>query len=130
MNVTEFLRSEIARPFVWGETDCASTCDRWLKLIAGASPREALGMGDIGETEARRLLARDGSLMRLAMRGMQRAGFSRTRTPRAGDVGMVMHRGLVCAAIFSGRAWHSRSETGAIMAPRASFLVAWSCRRR
>lgn len=127
IEVRAFIRAELARGFVWGETDCVSTCDRWLRQACGRSPvaREVAVFPD--EPAVRALLERPGGLLRLAARAMRKAGFERTDSPRAGDAGLVLHRGLVCAAIHAGLYWFSRDEGGAILAPPRAFAMAWSC---
>lgn len=125
MDIAAFLIAEREKPFIWGETDCVATCDRWIASVTRISPVAALGKAWGSESEALTLLSERGGLPGLAFRAMRKAGFDVTREARPGDAGLVRWNGIVAAALFTGSQWVARNETGFIGAPPNAALRAW-----
>lgn len=130
MTVDEFVRVEAAKPFRWGDTDCASTADRWVKSVTGISPMSAFGRQHATEGEAREWLAEPGSIAVAVNRVMRKSGLKKTSTPRPGDVGLIVvgdAAGVrrLCMAIHAGNVWFSRDEDGFIGAPSSALWKAW-----
>lgn len=125
MTIDEYVRVEMARPFAWGETDCASTADRWVRHVTGMSPMATFGRHHKDEAEARQWLSEPGSIAVAVNRVMRKSGFQKTSTPQPGDVGLVVHKDRLCMAIFTGTVWFSRDEDGLIGAPVGSDWKAW-----
>jgi hypothetical protein len=126
VTVDEYIGAEIAKPFRWGETDCASTADRWVRLRAGFSPMAIFGRQHRNEEEARAWLAEPGGIAVAFNRVMRSAGFRKTETPRAGDLGLAFFDRRVCIAIHAGAIWFSRHEDGFVGAPLGNVWKAWS----
>lgn len=120
-----YVRSEIAKPFAWGATDCAMTTCGWIERVTGVHPLERYGRAHANEGQARAWLGERGGLGAAMSKVMRASGFRRTDAPAPGDVGLVGHTGQLCAAILTQRGWFSRSETGLICVPSGAFLRAW-----
>ena len=121
----KFLASEMAKPFAWGETDCACTTDRWVRSVAGFSPMLIAGRVHGSQQAARDWLAEPGGIAVAVNRVMRAAGLSKTSAPATGDVGLAVHAGRLCMSIFDGRLWLSRDETGFLAAPAEACWKAW-----
>jgi hypothetical protein len=114
MTLDQFIASEMGKPFVWGETDCASRVNRWITSQTGKSPRDAVDYASV----------RAGlNTIRAMRRGM--TGFEPTRQPIPGDVGIVAMGRLICAAIYTGPHWVAWSETGMMIHRSPRVLMAW-----
>lgn len=120
-----FIATEMEKPFRWGETDCASTADRWARLLIGYSPLHCFGRIYSGEGAAREWLSEPGGIAVAMNRVMRRSGFKRTAAPRAGDVGLVIHDGRASVAINTGKIWFSRDVNGFVGMPLTSHWKAW-----
>lgn len=48
-----------------------------------------------------------------------------TKDPQAGDVGLAVVRGRLCAAICTGQGWFSRDDRGFVAAPLNAVWKAW-----
>ncbi len=129
MTVDEFVAAEAARPFEWGVSDCASTCDRWVAHATGVSPLDVYGRRHDSEAEAEAWLA-EANLAVLMNRAMRAAGFKKTRDPQPGDVGLIVVAGKLCAAIFTGRLWFSHDAAGVVGAPPGTVWKAWGVEKR
>ncbi len=126
MTVDEFIRAEVSRPFAWGETDCASTADRWVRLIAGFSPMAAYGRKHGGEDDARAWLQEPGGIAVAMNRVMRKAGFVKTKDPQPGDIGLLLlDRQTMAVAILGSRMWFAPAENGTHSRPPAHFWKAW-----
>lgn len=123
--VSAFIASESEKPFVWGLTDCASTADRWMAGVRGASPLRIFGRVHRDEAEAREWLSQPGGIAVAVNRVMRNAGMSKTAEPVIGDIGLIIHREKLCVAINAGGFWFSRDADGLIGAPLASVWKAW-----
>lgn len=125
IDVTEFVRSEAALPFAWGERDCSTTADRWVRQVTGFSPLARFGRVYKTEIEAREWLREPGGIAVAVNRVMRSCGFQKTAEPKAGDVGLVIWGGRLFVGIHSGVAWFSRDENGLIGAPLDAVWKAW-----
>jgi hypothetical protein len=126
MEVRDFLYGETLSPFAWGNTDCASTADRWFKIIHGYSPLQLFGRTVMNEELGRAWLAQPGGLVRGIKDVMRYARIvSLHGTPVAGDIGVIVVDGRACIAIFDGDLWQSRDEDGLIFANDTHRFVAW-----
>lgn len=123
--VREFIASESAKPFEWGKTDCASTADRWVSGVLGASPLLIFGRVHHDEAEARAWLSQPGGIAVAVNRVTRNAGLRKTAAPEAGDVGLIIHREKLCVAVHAGGFWFSRDADGLIGAPLTAVWKAW-----
>ena len=125
MTVDEYVRGEAAKPFRWGETDCCSTADRWIRHRRGLSPIALFDEWDGTREAALACIAHPYALPARVNRAMRKAGFKRTSEPRPGDIGLVLFAGRMCVAIHAGTIWFSRHEDGFVGAPIENFWKAW-----
>lgn len=115
MTLAGFIAAENAKPFEWNVTDCASRVDRWAVAQTGISPKALSGWDGC---ECRGL-----AMLRMIRRGM--GGFTKTKEPRAGDVGLAVMHGRVAASIFTGSAWIAWDEHGMMMHRAPRVMTAW-----
>lgn len=124
--VREFLVAEAAKPFHWGDTDCAAMVDRWITIATGASPLDRFGRRHRTEEEARAWLGEPGGLAYAFGSVLSAYGLRRVQHPVEGDVALVIESRRLCSAIHAGSHWVSRDATGFIAMPVDNFLKAWS----
>ncbi|WP_421565904.1 DUF6950 family protein [Ochrobactrum sp. EDr1-4] len=125
MQIAEFVAAEAQKPFRWGETDCASTADRWIKLQAGKSPLAQAGLVYRDEYDATALLIERGSFPVVVNRAMRLVGFEKSDEPKTGDVGLILHNRKMCLAIHADTFWFSRDESGLIGVSLDAIWKAW-----
>lgn len=125
MNIADYIAAEAQKPFRWGETDCVSTTDRWIRLCTGLSPLAWVERDYLSADEAERILADRGGLAVLVNRAMRGVGIVKTDDPQAGDVGLVVHDGKLCMAIHTGDYWFSHDERGLVGKPLDAVWKAW-----
>ena len=125
MRVAEYVRREMERLFIPGETDCCNTADRWVRLNHGFSPLERFGRPVTSTQDVEDWLAERWGIVGGVLRVMRASGLPRAEAPQAGDVGLVRVKDQICMAIFTGTFWFSRNEQGCILA-KADVLRAWS----
>jgi hypothetical protein len=84
----EYLDAEMRRRWAWGRVDCVQFATRWARLAAGRAltPIPIYGTRD----EATKVLARHGGLESMVRRWMSENGFTPTKTPEDGDVGLAV----------------------------------------
>ncbi|WP_409999640.1 DUF6950 family protein [Rhizobium leguminosarum] len=132
MHVSRYIETENSRPFVWGETDCATRADRWFKLMCGYSPMQRFGRLVMNEGLGRAWLAQHGGVVR-AMRDVMKCTESAVLngTPSAGDIGIVVVNDRAAISIFDGNLWSSRDVDGPIFANDEHRYIAWevACHR-
>lgn len=125
MHISGFVTAEAQKPFRWGETDCISTADRWVKTCTGISPLACSDLRYANEAQAALILKCRGLLPILVNRAMRLSGFDKTSSPVCGDVGLIIHKQKMCMAIHAGQFWFSHDETGLIGAPLDAIWKAW-----
>lgn len=132
IGVSAFLETEIQRPFDWGQTDCASTADRWFKIVHGYSPMLQFGRLVMNEELGRAWLAQPGGLLRGIRDVMRYARIPNLHgAPIGGDIGVIIVDNKACIAIYNGDTWQSRDEDGLIFADDSHRFIAWEvCHRR
>lgn len=125
MHIAEFVAIEAQKPFRWGETDCASTADRWINAHTGKSPLAQAGLVYRDEYDATALLIERGSFPVVVNRALKLVGLEKTEAPQTGDVGLILHNRKMCLAIHAEAVWFSRDENGLIGAPLDAIWKAW-----
>lgn len=125
MHIADFVAAEAPKPFRWGETDCASTVDRWINLQTGKSPLAQAGLIYRDEFDATAILIERGGFPIIVNRAMRLVGFEKTDAPKVGDVGLILQSGRMCLAICTETLWFSRDESGLIGAPLDAIWKAW-----
>ncbi len=119
------MRVAMAAPFAYGKSDCCTTANNWIAREAGVSPLAIAGYDFQNKSQAECAMSANGGIAKATIRAMRRAGLRRTKSPRAGDIGVVEMLGRVCVAIFDGKVWFARDECGAIADARARVVAAW-----
>lgn len=126
ISARSFLDSEALRPFIWGDTDCATTADRWFKIVHGYSPMQLFGRSVMNEELGRAWLAQPGGLLR-AIKDVAR--YARVpmlhSSPSSGDIGVIVVDARACIAIYDGELWRSRDMDGLICADDTHRFIAW-----
>ncbi len=102
------------KPFIWGETDCCATADRWVQQRLGFSPLDHFGRRHASEAEARAWMAERGDMAGAVLRVLRKSGLPHTQNARPGAIGLVVSNKRFCMAIFTGSLWFSRNENGLI----------------
>lgn len=125
MHIADFVAAEAQKPFRWGDTDCASTADRWIDLKTGRSLLAQAGLIYRDEYDATALLIERGGFPIIVNRAMKLVGFEKTCFPQIGDVGLVLQNRKLCLAILTETLWFSRDESGLIGAPLDAIWKAW-----
>lgn len=123
--LAEYMRRALAAPFAYGKTDCCTTANRWIESECGVSPLLASGYDFENKPQAETAMAANGGLAKATVSAMRKAGLKRTKSPQAGDVGVVEMLGRVCVAISDGNVWFARDECGVIADARARVIAAW-----
>lgn len=132
----DFLMREARIRFRWGESDCASMCDRWVQERAGISPMTAAGYCYRSGIGAAEVFAAHGDIVEACRTAMRIVGFTPVVRPEPGDIGTihVRHRGrsLACMAIYSAMGWVSHLPSGLAVFPigvRVSGMWRVPCRK-
>lgn len=132
MNVSRYIETENSRPFVWGETDCATRADRWFKMVRGYSPMQRFGRSVMNEELGRAWLAQHGGVFRGMCDVMKSTDIAVLNgAPSAGDIGIVIVNDRAAVSIFDGNLWSSRDVDGPIFANDEHRHIAWevACHR-
>lgn len=120
----EFIRKESKRPFIYGETDCCSTVDRWVTLLTGQS-----AIKTYGKIPSKKWLESEG-LIKASLKVIKRFPLvKKVKNPKKGDFAIILLPSGLCGfAIKSETFWFLRHETGIIGAPtNTKILRAWTC---
>jgi hypothetical protein len=126
VTVEEFLAAEAALPAYPGA--CCRMVDRWFQQVKGYSALSRYGRDFLTDNDVRQWLSEPGGMAVAVNRVARAAGVPKTKTPQAGDVGLIIHDGRLCAAIHSGAMWVGRDEKGLFSAPQEAVWKAWSLR--
>lgn len=112
-------------PFVWGQSDCILTGADWVREAEGFDPAAAFRGSYETEEQAGAILARAGGLIGIISGQLKRPI---TPMPRAGDVGVVVVRGLTgrteVTAICTGQRWAAKAPRG-VWVGAAEVVAAW-----
>lgn len=121
--LSAFLRQAARRPFIWGEADCILTGADWVREVEGWDPAEGFRRAYRTREEALSLLP-DGLASMIGGRLVR----DRIEAPGAGDVGVVVVRGIdgpvEVTAICTGSRWAAKSP-GGLWIGRAECVAAW-----
>lgn len=131
MTLDEFIAAERAKPFVWGQTDCAMTFDRWLENVRGYSPLARFLGRYRNEAEAQALIAKHQNFLFALLHVADLDQAVETDDPQPGDVGIIVAgRMRAAAAIKTETGWFSRDEDGIIDAPAdVRVIKTWKARK-
>lgn len=120
-----FLRAVARKPFVWGHGDCILTGADWVREVEGWDPAAEYRGAYETELEAEGLLILSGGLVGMIQAQLRR---SQIESPQAGDIGVVVVRGLSgrteVTAICTGRRWAAKTPRG-VWIGTAEVVAAW-----
>ena len=131
IQITKFIASEAAKPFIWGETDCCTFVNRFVQTFYNISPLDLYGRKHSCESEAKAWLSEKGGIVKAVCRVMRKSKFRQVKSFGRGDIGLLqLASGLVAMSIFDGSFWYTRHESGLIgvIGGKAKILKAWECR--
>jgi hypothetical protein len=114
MTIDEYIISEFGKPFVWGQTDCASRACRWVEIKTGKSPSQGLDFSKI---------KKGFDVIRTAKKQMK--SYKLSENPKEGDVGMILIGDLICAAIKTKDHWVAWNESGLMTHKNPRIVWAW-----
>lgn len=130
MTIEEFIRLEAGLPPYPGA--CCRVVDKWINERAGFSALRRFGRDFESDGDVALWLSEPGGIAIAVNRVMRACGFKKTKTPEAGDVGLVIHGAVVGnlipmrMAILSHGGWLSRDDVGLALTPAKQFWKAWS----
>ena len=117
------LAQRWARPFAWGQQDCALFAADGVQACTGVDPAADLrGQYDSALT-AMRVLEAHGGLVGLA--GARLGAPIHPALAQPGDIGLVINDDRECLAVCSGPMWLAPGASGLVPMPAASAFRAW-----
>lgn len=126
MLIEDFIKLEIKKPFIWGETDCCSTTDRWVKNLIGFSHLEKLNRKSSIEW------LNEKGMIKPALKAINKfKKLKITEKPEKGDVALLILGNFCAFSIKTENFWFTRNESGIIGAPLNSpILRSWTCQKQ
>lgn len=113
--LADFLVEAAARPFIYGECDCALMPADWCLAETGIDPAERLRGRYDSEAGWRDIAIRAGGLVELWSRLCGEYGLVETATPVTGDVGLVILRRIgMFGAVRGGPRWLVKLAAGIV----------------
>lgn len=129
MTIDEFIQSELGKPFIWGETDCCSTANRWFLEHTGVDYLKTSGYDFKTKDEAKQILTQ--SLVKLFDDLCKSNGFKSTFHPQDGDLGLVKiyenGRPSAAVAIRYKGGWFSHAESGCLFFKNSKVIRSYKC---
>lgn len=123
--LTTHIRAFAARPFGWGDADCATFCAAWVKTVSGIDLTNGLKAHDKDHAVA----LTEGDLVAFAAGACEAAGLIETSEPMRGDIGVILIGADATCAIRTLNGWAVKSADGVTIskdeAGKASLLMAW-----
>lgn len=113
-----------------GEWDCAAICAEWCVANGLPDPMAHWRGAYDSEEDGVALAEKAGGLAALFDAGLSSIGVSRSKDPRAGDIGVLSIDGHQSGAIFTGKRWAFVLDRGigfASVEPEA-VVASWSVR--
>ena len=125
MHVDDYIQNEIQKPFVWGETDCCWTANRWIEIQTGKAPLNNLNRLFYSTKEEADFLLKKMTLIDLVSEILNK--HTKTKTPEIGDIGIILVSACkIAVALKIKEGWFTRDEGGLIIAPNHTHLIkAW-----
>jgi len=120
-----YIAQEINKSFLWGDTDCCTTADKWVFLRTGKSPLSENKSLVIDEKNAKRML-RSKNMLKIAADVLK--DYQQTKTPKTGDIGIiVLDKRTIAFAIKTKDGWFTRNEKGCHFFNEGDFVArAWN----
>jgi hypothetical protein len=119
IQITDFVKEEIKRPFVWGETDCCATANRWLHKRFGFNCFANDNIEYSNIEEAADTIGY--SLIRIFNNVCINNGAVTTKTPTEGDIALIKiyrdKKPSISAAILFNQTWFSHTNKGCFFFP-------------
>ena len=123
MLLEDYIKQEIKKPFIWGETDCCATAIRWARIHSGMKVEHEFYSS---KEEAEELL-KDGFIKVLS--GVFYEFLScKPNKIKKGDVGIIILNDREGAlGIKTATGWFTRNENGLMVLPNeVGIAKAWN----
>lgn len=120
-----FLRASSARPFVWGDRDCALWATAWIAARRGSDPAAYLRGTYDTALGCYRVLRREGGLYSLAVKIARNAGIASTDNPQSGDVVCATFGKRDALGICAGNRIAFKAAPHGLVFVHAPILAAW-----
>lgn len=124
VTLSDYLAAAAARPFAWGECDCALFGADWVLARRGFDPAAGFRGAYRRACQAHDVLVLNRGLLALVARQLEASGVASTGDPQPGDVGVVEATEGATVAIRVAGGWACKSPRGVIVAPRRLYK-AW-----
>lgn len=125
VQLAHFLREVSETEWVFGQSDCSMTVANWVYRATGIDPGKSVRGRYRTERGWKRIVNREGGLVRVFERLAAEAGLVPTSVPRPGDIGLVRLPGHGAhGAIRTPRGWFVRIPHRVVIAPFKT-IVAW-----
>ena len=128
MNIDDYIKQEVKKPFIWGETDCCWTANRWIEIQTGKAPLNDSSPFFYSDKETAERLMADVGLVNLVKIILKY--HKKTKKPENGDIGLILvQANKVAVALKISEGWFTRDEGGFIITPNYVHLFkGWKCR--
>jgi len=121
-----FLRALAARPFYYGDLDCALTLADWWQANHGVDPAAELRERYFDEAICEQLVAARGGLLRLVGDLAAGVGAARAADPGPGDIGVVIWTRRYFGAIRGASGvWAIKAVDGLVLTRDVLLRRAW-----
>lgn len=124
VTLSDYLSAAAARPFAWGECDCALFGADWVLARRGFDPAVGFRGTYRRSCQAQDVLILRGGLLKLVGKQLAANGVEETSDPQPGDVGVVEATEGATVAICVEGGWACKSPRGVAVAPRRLYK-AW-----
>lgn len=121
------LRSWASQPFVWGKTDCGLSVLAYAERVTGKAYQRHDLHHYTNEAEAAAFLRSWGGYLTYCSRVMGELGWTRTKMPVRGDVGLIklgIGVGLTASLCLGDGVWAARGDRETVIL-RRSAKAAW-----
>ena len=123
--IQEFIFDALLEPFNIKTNDCCHLCDRWIFENTKISPMFEYGISYDDEQGALDTIKREGGILNAVSAAMSHSGFTRTKYPSVGDIGVIFFDDRLCPAIYTGFSWFSRHKDGFVDQVNPKVLRIW-----
>ncbi len=129
MRLSDFLRTQAARPFSWSGAHCLSMLADWYLISTGRDPIPDFRGRIMTEADCAAVLGDAGGLARFVDRRCRALGAMRLREPVPGCIAVVRYQGRHFGALrtATGR-WAIKGHDGLVVTGACRLVAAWEPR--
>lgn len=132
MDLGDYLKAQMAFPWVWAFSDCTTHAADWVRLLTGKDPMAKWRGTYRTEADVELLIAEAGGLAALWGEGMLPIWPRKAKSFDIGDVGIITvlddeREPIQIGAIYTGKRWSFRSPRGigAISIEPDNVVASW-----